>query len=302
MAIFFDFCMFTRGGSFPESVEYLADLAGVKLEVTYTSPKEKQEYAESLKALELSTKNYQKRLEQTPHAQNYINKRGLSEESIKTFKIGYALDNWSDLKDSLTQQGISQKALVDNGMVIPSNKGGYDRFRDRIIFPIENYKNQVIGFGGRILDKGEPKYLNSPETKLFNKRYNLYGLNINQESIKKENEVFIVEGFMDVIVLYDKGVKIAVAPLGTAITKEQILTLWKYNSNPIVCLDGDSAGQKASARLAHIILSELQPGRTLQFMTMPQKEDPDSYVTKNGAKAFIKLSKKTIFYTPMFME
>ncbi|MCP4354239.1 MAG: DNA primase [Proteobacteria bacterium] len=290
----FDFCMFTRGGNFPEAVEYLADMAGVKLETTYTSPKDKKEYTDSLKALDFSTKLYQSRFKQAERSKNYIKSRGLKKETIETFKIGYARDSWNDLRDTLTQKGISQKALINNGMVVKSDKGGYDRFRDRIMFPIENYKGQTIAFGGRILDKGEPKYLNSPETTLFNKRYNLYGLNINQEFIRKENKVFIVEGYMDVIALYDKGVKLAVAPLGTAITKEQILTLWKYNSNPIVCLDGDGAGQKASSRLARIILSELQPGRTLQFMIIPEDEDPDSYITKYGSDAFMKLSNNTV--------
>ena len=293
----FEFAKFVRGGTFPEVVEYLADLAGVKLETQSVSPAQAQAYTDSINALEFSTKLFEKRLSETPNSKQYLLDRGLSEETISTFRLGFALDSWNDLKNSLTQQGVSQNILIDNGLVVPSDKGGYDRFRNRIMFPIENYKNQVIAFGGRVIEKEEPKYLNSPETKLFNKSYNLFGLNKNQEDIRKNNQVFVVEGYMDVIGLYNSGLKVAVAPLGTAITEGQLLLLWKYHSSPIICLDGDKAGQQAAFRAAKRALSILQPGRTLKFMVMPEGEDPDSYVKKHGKEAFIKLSEHTFSIT-----
>jgi DNA primase len=293
----FEFAKFTRGGTFPEVVEYLADLAGIKLETVNFNPAQQKAYDDSIKALDLSAKLYQKRLSENPTAKNYLLERGLTEETIATFGLGFALDSWNDLKNSLTQQGISQNILIDNGLVVPSDKGGYDRFRNRIMFPIENYKNQVIAFGGRVIEKEEPKYLNSPETKLFNKSYNLFGLNKNQESIRKENQAFIVEGYMDVIGLYNNGIRNAVAPLGTAITEGQLLLLWKYVSCPIICLDGDTAGQTAAFRAAKRALGILQPGRTLRFMVMPDGEDPDSYVKKHGKEAFLQLAESTFSIT-----
>ncbi|HAG52260.1 MAG TPA: DNA primase [Alphaproteobacteria bacterium] len=293
----FEFAKFVRGGTFPEVVEYLADMAGIKLETQNVSPAQQKEYSDSIKALEFATKLYQKRLTETELAKKYLLERGLSEETIAQFKLGFALNSWNDLKNSLTQQGISQNILIDNGLVVPSDKGGYDRFRNRIMFPIENYKNQVIAFGGRVIEKEEPKYLNSPETKLFNKSYNLFGLNKNQEDIRKSNQAFIVEGYMDVIGLYNSGLKTAVAPLGTAITEGQLLLLWKYQSSPIICLDGDVAGQTAAFRAAKRALSILQPGRTLRFMVMPDGEDPDSFVKKYGKEEFLKLAESTFAIT-----
>ena len=293
----FEFAKHVRGGTFPEVVEYLANLAGVKLETQSTSPAEVKAFNDSIKALEFSTKLFEKRLQENKHAKQYILDRGLSEETIATFRLGFAPDSWNDLKNTLTQQGVSQNILIDNGLVVPSDKGGYDRFRNRIMFPIENYKNQVIAFGGRVIEKEEPKYLNSPETKLFNKSYNLFGLNKNQEDIRKENQAFIVEGYMDVIGLFDKGLKTAVAPLGTAVTEGQLLLLWKYHSSPTICLDGDTAGQTAAFRAAKRALSILQPGRTLKFMVMPDGEDPDSFVAKHGKDAFIKLAENTFSIT-----
>jgi DNA primase len=293
----FEFAKHVRGGTFPEVVEYLANLAGVKLETQSTSPAEVKAFNDSIKALEFSTKLFEKRLQENQHAKQYILDRGLSEETIATFRLGFAPDSWNDLKNTLTQQGVSQNILIDNGLVVPSDKGGYDRFRNRIMFPIENYKNQVIAFGGRVIEKEEPKYLNSPETKLFNKSYNLFGLNKNQEDIRKENQAFIVEGYMDVIGLFDKGLKTAVAPLGTAVTEGQLLLLWKYHSSPTICLDGDTAGQTAAFRAAKRALSILQPGRTLKFMVMPDGEDPDSFVAKHGKNAFIKLAENTFSIT-----
>ena len=289
----FEFAKHVRGGTFPEVVEYLAEMAGIKLETVDFNPTQQKEYNESIKALDLSAKLYQKRLNENSGAKQYLLDRGLSEETIAQFGLGFAQDSWNDLKNSLTQQGVSQNALVNNGLVVPSDKGGYDRFRNRIMFPIENYKNQVIAFGGRVIEKEEPKYLNSPETKLFNKSYNLFALNKNQEEIRKNNQAFVVEGYMDVIGLFNSGLKTAVAPLGTAITEGQLLLLWKYHSSPIICLDGDTAGQTAAFRAAKRALSILQPGRSLRFMVMPDGEDPDSYVKKHGKEAFLKLADNT---------
>lgn len=287
----FDFVQEMRGGSFSDAVIYLADLTGVQLEEVRLDPKVEAFKNDGYKALDSAAKFYRSNLKND--ALDYFVERGLSENIIKEFGLGYAPDAWRSLGDHLSQQGVSKRMLLETGLSVDGEKGLYDRFRHRVMFPIQNLEGKVVGFGGRVLDGGEPKYLNSSETKFFNKRYTLYNLNRARESIRRESRALIVEGYMDVIGLYAHGVKSAIAPLGTAITEDQIKLLWRFHDAPTVCLDGDRAGRGAAVRVAKRVLTVLAPNKTLKFAWMPEGEDPDSYIAKQGKDAFDKLVSKT---------
>lgn len=284
----------TRGGSFPETVEHLAEMAGIRLEKTTLDPAAQKRRDDGYTTLEKAASWFEKQLEGPSLA--YLKNRGLSDETIKTFRIGYAPDGWQNLKNHLTDEGFSPEIQKEAGLVLESQKGkgDYDRFRARVMFPICDLKGRPIAFGGRVLDGGEPKYLNSSETPFFNKSQTLYGLNLTREHIRKEKEALLVEGYMDVVGLWEQGIHTAVAPMGTAITEEQIAYLWRYHESPIVCLDGDNAGRMAARRLAKRVLGVLGPGKTLRFALMPDGEDPDSFVKSKGAGAFRQLLKDTL--------
>ena len=289
----FDFVKEMRGGSFVEGVEYLASLAGVVLEEEEIDPKAAKKRTDGLSALAQAAAFYQQNLQ--GESKRYVVGRGLDDETITTFSIGFAPDSWDGVSSYLAKQGMTPKTLEETGLTSSSQNGKkvFDRFRNRIMFPIENMKNEVIGFGGRIFGEGDPKYLNSPETSYFNKRYQLYNLNRAKEYIYKQKQALIVEGYMDVIGLWQQGVRTAVAPMGTAITEDQVKVLWRYQTSPIVCMDGDDAGRMAAVRIAKRILAVLEPGKTLRFAWMPQGEDPDSFVSKEGKEAFDKLLSET---------
>lgn len=289
----FDFVKETRGGSFPEAVEYLAGVAGVQLQRVEVDPAQEKRRNDGLKALERTNVFYQRNLQNEPL--EYLLKRGMTEETIKTFGLGYAPDAWSETGDALKNEGFSPAVLAETGSVIEKDggKGQYDRFRGRVMFPIHNLKDEVIAFGGRVIGAGEPKYLNSPETAYFNKSYNLYNLNRARPFIQQNKQALIVEGYMDAVALWQYGVQVAVAPMGTAITEDQVRLLWRYNDAPVSCLDGDEAGRNAATRLAKRILPHLVPGKTIRFMWMPDGEDPDSFVQKFGTEAFYDLMKQT---------
>lgn len=286
----FDFTMEMRGGTFPDTVEYLADLAGITLKEVKYDPVKQQRRKSGQEALELTTRFFEKNISE--EALEYITKRSLTEETIKTFRLGWAPKG--KLQNYLKQQGFNDESLNEAGIIMKSEQGSgtYERFKERLMFPIEDLQDKVIGFGGRILDKGEPKYLNSSETPFFNKSHTLYNLNRAREDIRKQKQALIVEGYMDVIGLWQHGVKTAVAPMGTAITPSQVQLLWRFCDTPTVCLDGDLAGRNAAIRLARKVLSILEPGRTLQFIWMPEGEDPDSFIQKEGKDAFIRLLQK----------
>lgn len=294
----FDFVTETRGGTFIEAVEYLAAKAGVKLIETQIDPKAAAKQKNGLQTLERAAVFYQRNLEGAALA--YIAGRGLTEETLKTFRIGYAPEGWHDTANALRNEGFGTEILLHTGLLVEKNnaqaggKGGYDRFRGRLMFPICNIKGDVVAFGGRVLDGGEPKYLNSPETDFFHKGQTLYNLHAAREAIRKENRAFIVEGYMDVVALWQHGIRTAVAPLGTAITPEQVRLLWRYHNMPVSCLDGDAAGRAAAVRLAKRILPALVPGKSVRFMWMPDGEDPDTFVKKYGADAFNTLAENTV--------
>lgn len=201
---------------------------------------------------------------------DYLKQRKILPEIIDKFKIGYAPS--FGLKEYLNSSGIEDKILIDIGLV---NKNFHDYFYDRLIFPIQSITGRVIGFGGRALSsEQQPKYLNSPESQLFKKRENLYGLNFALSEIRKKQHIFVVEGYMDTIALHQAGISNTVAPLGTAISAEQIKNLWRFAKEISICMDGDSAGRHAATRVAELALPILEPGYTLKFVTLPSNKDP----------------------------
>jgi DNA primase len=235
--------------------------------------------------MQSATRYYRDQLKVTPRAIEYLKKRGLSGEVAARFGIGYAPDDWQNLKAAVPNyQDVS---LVETGLVIEGEGGKrYDRFRDRIMFPIVNVRGQIIGFGGRVLDKGEPKYLNSPETTLFEKGHELYGLYQAQKSIRAQQRVIVVEGYMDVVALAQNGVEYAVATLGTATTPFHVQKLLRLCEQIVFCFDGDKPGQKAAWRALENALPQLQDGKRIGFLFLPEEHDPDTYIREYGRDAF----------------
>lgn len=280
-----------EGKSFPEAVEWLAGEAGMSIPQEDPRAQKRYEQAASLRqVVEHACAWFEMRLRGSP-AEAYIQKRGLSQDIIKKFRLGYAPDDRGALKRYLLQKNITEAQMAEAGLIIVpdesrANRDSYDRFRGRLMFPITNAKGEVIAFGGRILGAGEPKYLNSPETPLFDKGRTLYGLYNARESKHKTQPLIVVEGYMDVIALHMYGFDRAVAPLGTALTEGHIGLLWRYSDEPILCFDGDKAGRLAALRSAERALPVLEAGKSLQFLSLPQGEDPDSFVQRQGSKAF----------------
>ena len=222
-------------------------------------------------------------------ARGYLEKRGLSAETVRTFGLGLAPDGRKQLKGALSELG--ENRLVETGMLIAPEDGGdsYDRFRGRLMFPIRDARGRVIAFGGRILGDGQPKYLNSPDTPLFDKGRTLYNLDRAGPVARKSARLLVVEGYMDVIALAQAGIAEAVAPLGTALTEQQLQLLWRVVPEPILCFDGDTAGQRAGLRAALRALPLLEPGRSLRLATLPAGQDPDDLVRTQGKAAFEQL-------------
>lgn len=214
----------------------------------------------------------------------YLRNRGLDDKIIKKFGLGYSLASWHSLMEFLIKRGYTQKEIVECGLVTYKKEKdkSYDRFRNRVMFPIFDYRGNVIGFGGRVLDDSLPKYLNSPDTITFNKKYNLYGLNFSRKEIK-DNTIIVVEGYMDLISLYQYGVKNVVATLGTALTKEQGMLIKRYAKNVIISYDSDEAGIKATLR-AIDILTNLQIN--VKVLNLKQAKDPDEFIRKYGLNAY----------------
>jgi DNA primase len=286
----FDFIQEMRGGTFPETVEHLADMAGIVLKEVKFDPQQQKRKQSGAEALEATTRFFEDNLSGSPL--EYILARGITEDTVRTFRLGWSPKG--TLQNHLTQQDFEAQTLHEAGIIMKSEQGSgtYERFKERLMFPIEDLQNKVIGFGGRILGDGEPKYLNSSENNFFNKSHTLYNLNRAREDIRKEKQALIVEGYMDVIALWQYGIRTAVAPMGTAITPSQVQLLWRFCDAPIVCLDGDMAGRTAAMRIASKVLPILEPGRTLKFVWMPEGEDPDSFIQKEGKEAFNKLLSK----------
>lgn len=241
-------------------------------------------------ALNQACDYYRAQLRQAPNAIAYLKGRGLTGEVAARFGMGYAPAGWDNLRSVF--QDYDAVALVESGLVIDrvdedgGNKKRYDRFRERVMFPIRNTKGQVIGFGGRVMDGGEPKYLNSPETPLFNKGQELYGLFEARQAIRDAGYVLVTEGYMDVVALAQLGFPQAVATLGTACTSTHVQKLLRQTDNVIFSFDGDKAGRRAARRALEACLPQVSDDKTIKFLFLPQEHDPDSYVREFGADAF----------------
>jgi DNA primase len=281
------FVMEHAGLGYVDAIEELARSVG--LEVPNERPAASDLYQkiapDLYEVMQAATRYYREQLKLSQRAINYLKQRGLSGEIAARFGIGYAPDGWQNLAAAFPD--YQDIALNETGLVITSEEAKrYDRFRDRIMFPIINVRGQVIGFGGRILDKGEPKYLNSPETSLFEKGRELYGLFQAQKAIRAGQKVLVVEGYMDVVALAQHGVEYAVATLGTATTPYHIQKLLRLTEQIIFCFDGDKAGQKAAWRALENALPYLQDGKRISFLFLPVEHDPDSFIREFGNTAF----------------
>lgn len=283
----FNFVKETQNLDFIEAVQMLADMLGLampKKDLITGVPQNTGLIA----ALESACIWYQEQLKRTlgESARNYLHRRQITEQSITQFRLGYAPNQ--GLVAYLQSKGFNLDVIMSAGLALKSDDGRiYDRFRNRIIFPIINLKNQVIAFGGRILDKGEPKYLNSPESQVFQKRYVLYGISQARKNLR--GKAIVVEGYMDVIRLHQEGFGHTVAPLGTSIGIEHIQQLWRHASCPIIAFDGDTAGEKAAFSIVDKILPYLTADNSLKVLFLPKGEDPDSFVKNAGKVAFEKL-------------
>ena len=272
--------------SFPDAVAALAQDAGLPVPESAHEPDRPKPPPALWDALEQAAQFYKQQLKRSPRAIDYLKRRGLTGAIAARYGIGYAPDG-SPLKQVF--KDYAAEALVASGLVIEGDNRRYDRFRDRIMFPIRNVKGQIIGFGGRVLDQGEPKYLNSPETPLFHKGSELYGLFEARAAIKAAGRAIVVEGYMDVVALAQHGVEFAVAALGTATTPVHARTLLRHTDRLIFAFDGDNAGRKAAWRALENTLEALQDGKEVSFLFLPEGEDPDSYIRAHGQAAFLHL-------------
>jgi len=230
---------------------------------------------------------FQQQLKSSDKAVDYLKQRGLTGDIAKTYNLGYAPEGWNFLTDNLGKDKTTIDTLVSTGLLVQKDGGKqYDRFRDRIIFPITDRRGRIIGFGGRVIDDGEPKYLNSPENAVFHKGLELYGLYETRKAVRKLERIIIVEGYMDVVALAQHGIEYAVASLGTATTKDQIQKTLRTVSEIIFCYDGDAAGLKAAWRALENTLPIIRDGQIVKFLFLPEKEDPDSMVRKEGKQDF----------------
>ena len=275
--------------SYVDAIETLA--ADQHLDVPHEdnalSNKNKEDKQPLYDILKQASELFQKQLKTSERAIAYLKQRGLSGEIAKQFKIGYAPDGWDFLISHLGKSKENLDALSKTGLIVhKDNNKTYDRFRDRIIFPITDQRGRIIGFGGRILDQGEPKYLNSPENAVFHKGYELYGLYETKQALRKIDRIIIVEGYMDVVALAQSGINYAAASLGTATTTEQIQKTFRTTHEIVFCYDGDNAGKKAAWRALENTLSVIRDGMVAKFLFLPEKEDPDTMVRKEGKEAF----------------
>ena len=284
------FLMEYSGLSFVEAVHELARQSG--LEVPQDDdpiPVAARQQARSrnerlLEAMATAARFYRERLRHSPAAIAYLKQRGLTGETAAHFGIGYAPDEWQALESVFPD--YQSELLLEAGLVIENDKGRrYDRFRGRILFPIQDRRGRIIGFGGRVLDQGEPKYLNSPETPLFSKGNELYGIVQAQSSIRSAGHALVVEGYMDVVALAQHGIANAVATLGTATTSQHVKNLLRHTERIVFCFDGDAAGRKAAWRALESSLEVLRDDVTLAFLFLPAEHDPDSFVQAQGADA-----------------
>ena len=291
------FLMDHTGAGFVEVVHDLAQQYGMQVPEDERSPAERERAArESEKRATLSDvlakagEAYRKQLKDSPRAVDYLKRRGLSGQVARDFGLGYAPEGWRSLASVFPD--YADPLLAESGLVIVSEEEEgkrYDRFRDRIMFPIRSVKGEVIGFGGRVLGDGEPKYLNSPETPLFSKGRELYGLYEARQALRARGCALVVEGYMDVVALAQAGLPNAVATLGTACTAEHVAKLFRHTDDVVFAFDGDAAGRRAAGRAMEAALPHAADLRRVRFLFLPPEHDPDSYVRAHGLEAFEQL-------------
>ncbi|MEX2740857.1 DNA primase [Rhizobium mongolense] len=294
----FRFLTELEGMSFPEAVQQIADMAGVAMPIADPVMEKREKERGSLQdVMELATQFFQDQLQTANGARGraYLRDRGLTGRTIDTFRLGFAPDSRNSLKEFLAGKGVAKEQIEACGLVVhgPDVPVSYDRFRDRIMFPILSSREKVIAFGGRAMSPDAPaKYLNSNETELFHKGNVLYNFARARRAIQGADgagTIIAVEGYMDVIALHQAGVENAVAPLGTALTENQLELLWKMTPQPVLCFDGDGAGIRAANRAADLALPHLKPGRTVRFALLPDGKDPDDLVRHDGRAPFDKV-------------
>jgi DNA primase len=279
----FTFVMQNENLEFREALRLLAKKAGVTLSISPGHAGRAGEKEALLKLQKHALSFFQQNLKNSSRAAGYLKKRGIGEKIQKHFSLGYAPKSWEALKRHLEGKGFKPETIMKAGLISRGPKGYFDMFRDRIVFPIYNLSGEVIAFGGRVLDTGEPKYLNSPETSLFNKRRVLYGFDLAKKSIKETGRALFMEGYMDVIVAHMHGFTNAVAPLGTALTAEHGRLVRRFTDNVILVFDSDQAGIRAAKSSAETLF---ECGIDVKVLALPEKEDPDSFLKKRGKDAF----------------
>jgi DNA primase len=307
------FFMEVEGLSFPEAVERLAEMAGV--EMPKADPQAEQRAARNKKTIswmEQAQIFFEKSLYRDvgSAARDYLKGRGLTKTAAETFGMGYAPNHFSALKDELMQQGASARMLIEAGLIIePEDKGRepWDRFRDRIMFPIHDSRGRLVAFGGRAMDKeAKAKYLNSPETPIFQKGQLLYNYHRARRTISNPQNgargMIVAEGYMDVIALSRAGFEHAVAPMGTALTEDQLALLWRAGPEPILCFDGDKAGLRAAFRSVERALPLIRPGQTIRFALLPDGQDPDDLIKAKGRGAMEEVLTRAIPLVDMVWE
>lgn len=289
-----------EGISYKEAIERLAIDAGLELPRATPQQQVREKQRKGLQeAAEAACRWFEMQLASSHGyaARQYLAERGLSEETISRFRLGFAPDDRDGLKRALIAEGFEERQLIAAGLLIQvESKAPYSRFRGRIMFPIRDAMSRVVAFGGRLMPNSNqtnaPKYLNSPEGELFHKGHMLYNVDLARRAAQEHKNLFICEGYMDVIALAQVGILHAVAPLGTAVTVEQLQLCWRMADNPYVCLDGDAAGQRAMTRVSELALPLLTPGKSLNFVRLPEGDDPDSLVRAQGADVMLELAKQ----------
>ncbi len=294
----FRFLTELEGVNFPEAVERIASMAGVAMPTPDPEAEKREEKRKTLyEYMDLAASFFEEQfqLQQGATARAYLRDRGLGAATVTKFRLGYAPNNRSAVKEFLASKGASKEQIEATGMVVFGDDiaVSYDRFRDRIMFPIEDQQGRVIAFGGRAMSPDVPaKYLNSPETELFHKGDILYNFKrARSVQAKQGGTIIAVEGYMDVIALDQAGFQNAVAPLGTALTENQLAKIWRATDEPVLCFDGDDAGLRAAFRGLELALSELKPGKSVRFALLPDAKDPDDLIKDSGPKAFEEIVK-----------
>jgi DNA primase len=273
--------------SFVEAIEALASMMGVDVPRD-ESDRPARRYDELFSLMGSVENHWQACLRDNSNAVDYLKQRGIDGATAKRFGIGYAPDSWSDVLDKFGKTPEAAERLLATGLVIRKDNGKhYDRFRDRIMFPIRDARGRTIGFGGRALGDGEPKYLNSPETVLFHKGRELYGLYEARQALRQIDQLVVVEGYMDVVALSRHGIDFSIATLGTATTSDHLDRIFRLTDNVVFSFDGDRAGRAAAWRALENALPQVREGRQIRFVFLPEKHDPDSYVNEYGSDAFM---------------